>query len=257
MALLGRLGNFALVDHDPEVVATDVPEGTLIIWGHTLYCKEDNGSTTNVALQAHIDQRAGEAGGSVVNLIPFGAAPTAIDNDIYILEANGTVHVFFYDGTNLHRIGDSADADTGHFFASAFGAVDEITPTTPENLLKPLTVADAGELGAHWTLENAGTDTEELKYAGALTKKFKVCMQVNLTSDEDGDVLSVWLYKGAVQEAASLHKAELVTGADGVTLRVEHIIELAKDETIRFLIDSDAGTPVLTPRSFVVTAVPI
>ncbi len=261
MAVLGKSGSVVLVDHDPEVVATDVPEGTKIIWGHTWYCKEDNGSTTNVLLQGHVDLRAGEAGGAVLNLIPFANDPTLNDNDLFIRESDGIVEFVFYDGTTKHVLGSSQFANICALYASAFGAVDEITAGVPENLLKGCTIVDAGELGAHFAVISGGTDTERVQYSGAQTKKFKVVMQVNLTSDESGDVLSVWLYKdvgaGLVQIAASLHKVELVVGADGVTLRVEHIVELDEDDAIGFLIDSDAGTPVLTPRSLVISATPV
>ena len=248
---------FLRVNADPEITPVDALEGTLIVWGHNLYCKEDNGSTTNVLLQGHVDLRAGETGGSLFSLVPFATDPSLTDNDLFLREANGTVHLVFYDGTNKHILGASQSADICHIYASALGAADEITPATPENLLKGCTLADAGELGSHWTVENAASDTLELKYAGAQTKKFKVSMQVNLTSDEDGDVLSVWLYKGGTKQATSLHTAECVTGADGLTLRVESIIELAQNDTIRFLIDSDTGTPIVTPRSFTLTATPI
>ncbi len=262
MAVLGitGIGNgqcVATVDHDPEAVSTRVPEGSLIIWGSKYYVKLDNGDTTNVAFAGHIDQRDGAGGGSTVNLVPFSADPTPGDNDFWVREADGTVHLLFYDGTSTRILAAEQSADILHVYASSLGAADEITAGTPENLVKGSTLSDAGELGSHWTVENAATDTMELKYAGAQTKKFLVTYVVNFTADEDGNVFSLWIYKGGVQQAASLQKAELVLQADGVTMTVHHIIELVQNETLRLMVDAAATTPVVTPRSLVLTATPL
>ncbi len=262
MAVLGStgIGNgqmFMHIDHDPETVSTNAKKGSFLLFGTALYCKADDGDTTNVMLLGAVDLRAGETGGTLLNLVPFVVDPTTIDNDLFVREDDGTVDLVFYDGTNKRVLASEQAASVMHIHASSYGAADAITSGTPENLLKGCTLADAGELGSHWTVENAASDTLELKYAGKLTKKFLVSAQVNFTSNGDGNVHSLWLYKGGTKQANSLHVAECVTGADGVTMQVQFIIELVQNDTLRLMIDTNANTPVVTPRSLAFTATPI
>lgn len=245
------------VTADPQVTAVDAPKGSIIVWGHDHYCKEDDGSTTNVRRMGHMDKQDGTSGGTQLNLVSYSADPTPEKGDLWLREADGTIHLLHHDGTTTRVLAAEQSADILSVYASAFGAADEITPATPENLVKGCTLTAANENGSHWTIENAGGDTMELKYAGAQTKKFLVTAVFNFTADEDGNVFSVWLYKGATKQAASLAKAECVTGADGETMIVHHIIELAQNEALRLMIDAAATTPIVTPRSLVLTATPI
>ena len=46
---IGRGRKVVSVDHDPRVAATDVPEGSLVIYQGEIYLKLDDGATTNVS----------------------------------------------------------------------------------------------------------------------------------------------------------------------------------------------------------------
>ena len=246
-----------VVEADPEVTAVDAPQGSWIIWGHTVYCKEDDGLSTNVALQGHMDLRAGEAGGSTWNFVPFAADPTLVNNDLVLVEQSGIIELLFHDGTIVHLLAQSKGADIGHFYASVGGAVDIITPATFENLLKGCTLADAGLLGANWAIVNAGTDTVGFKYTGVRTKLYKLELDVNFTADEDGDVFEIQYAKNGTKDAKSFVKAECGVGADGISMRLPFVISAATDDVVSFMIDSSAGTPIVTVRTAPVLVTPL
>lgn len=262
MAVLGTtgIGNGQVVievDADPEITAVDAPMGSLIIWGHNWYCKEDDGLSTNAAMQGHVDLRAGEAGGSMWNLVPFAADPTMVNDDLVLVEQSGIIELLFHDGTNKHLLAQSKGADVGHFYLSAVGASAAMAPGTPKNLFSGSTIADAGLKGANWVIQGTG-ETVEIKYIGIRTKVFRVTAPINFTSDEAARTYDLTLKKNSdAVDAKSLTQAKLATGADGVTLFMNFLISLATNDTLRFMIDSDAGTPIATPRTAPILVTPL
>ena len=50
------------VTADPQVTAVDAVKGSIIVWGHKLYCKLDDGLTTNFDLMGHMDKQDGTSG---------------------------------------------------------------------------------------------------------------------------------------------------------------------------------------------------
>lgn len=109
------LGNGVLavtVDHDPTAVATDVPLGTLIIDASATYWRKlDNGSTTNVAQvaglnQTQIDPRAEDRVGGNNN---SRVAQTTFDGSSYLLRGPSLMNRFAF------RISGQSGAPTGRF----------------------------------------------------------------------------------------------------------------------------------------------
>ena len=245
-----------IVEFDPEINAVDAPKGSKIIWGHNWYCKEDDGLSTNVAWQGHVDLRTGEAGGSGISLVAYPSDPTMVKGDVVLVEQSGVIEQLFYDGTNKHLIGQSKGADIGHFYLSGVGASAAMAPGTPKNIFKGCTLTDGGLNGANWVAQGTG-ETVEIKYKGIRTKIFKVTAPINFTSNEAARLYSLQLSKTGSIDAKSKTQAKLVTGADGVTIFIDFVISMATNDTLRFMIDSDAGTPIATPRTAPILAVPL
>jgi len=99
------------VTADPQVTAVNAVKGSIIVWGHKLYCKLDDGSTTNFDLMGHMDKQDGTSGGTLWNLVPYSADPTPDKDDLWVREANGTLHLLFYDGSNTRVLAAEQSAD--------------------------------------------------------------------------------------------------------------------------------------------------
>ena len=248
-----------VVEADPEISAVNAPVGTKIVWGHRWYCKEDNGLSNNVAFQGHTDIRAGEAGGSTLNLVAFPADPTMVAGDSVLVAQSGIIEHVYYDGAKKHLLAQSKDADVGQFFVADGdgGAVDIITPGAFENLFKGSTLSDGDLLGGNWAVVNAGTDTVGFKYIGERTRLFKIELDVNFTSDEDGNIYEIQYAKNDTKDAKSFVKAECVIGADGVLMHLPFADSLAKDDVVSFMIDSDLQTPIVTVRTAPILVTPL
>ena len=93
------------VTADPEVTAVDAVKGTRIVWGHDMYCKLDDGLTTNVARMGHVNTQDGTSGGTQLNLVSYSADPAApAKGDLWLRETGGSVTLCFYDGTTTRTI---------------------------------------------------------------------------------------------------------------------------------------------------------
>ncbi len=242
------------VNDDPETTAVDATKGSLIVWGTSSYCKLDDGATTNVRYIGHVDMRHEASGGVILNLVPYSANPATIDNDLWLLKADGTIHLLFKDGDDIRILAAEQSADIGYVYASTSGSTDEVSPGTPENVIKGCTLSNVG--GSHWTVENAGTDTAELKYSGKQTKWFVVNVALNFNTELEEAIFTFWVYKGGTQQAASVAKVKCVDGDQGESVCVRHIIKLAQNETLRLMVDVDLEATVVTPRTLNWTVTP-
>jgi len=175
----------------------------------------------------------------------------ASDDIVYLGDTDGSNELKKITVANLLKATSSNIADA---YVSSAVASASITSGTPVNFLANSTIADAGNTGANWTVDNTN---KRFTYTGATTLKFDVHCQISFVGNvtANNSVATLIIKKNGTTELNNYdQQRKLGTAADVGNMGISGTIEMAQNDYIEIMIDTDTSNSTYTPSKLVFKA---
>jgi hypothetical protein len=127
----------------------------------------------------------------------------------------------------------------GSAYVSSSSASNAITATVYLNVLANATIADAGDTGSNFTVDNTN---KRVTYTGTATRKMHVIISFSMTSSQSTEICRFRLAKNGTTIAATEIERKIGTGSDVGAAAVSGIVSMATNDYIEMFGTLDTST---------------